>query len=82
MVAPGRFRKGTALEIIEYARRFGSTGKRINEETERRTRDLPGAPDGIAEILDRFARSIMLGGDVAASELVSTIRESRSDRST
>jgi hypothetical protein len=63
------FKKGTALEILEYARSFGTTGKRVKEETERRTRDLPGAPEGVEAILDRFARSIMLGGDVAASEL-------------
>lgn len=69
MVAPDRFKKGTALEIIEYARRFGGTTKKIKEETERQTRDLPGAPEGVDAIIDRFARSIVLGGDVAASEL-------------
>jgi hypothetical protein len=65
----GRFRPGTALEILEYARRFKSTGKKIKDETNRRVRDLPDPPAGIDPILERFAHSIMLSPDVTASEM-------------
>jgi hypothetical protein len=64
-----RFRPGTALEIVEYERRFKSTGEKIQEEAKRRTRGLPGAPEDLETVLDRFARSIVFGGDVSAGEL-------------
>ncbi|HEY5943628.1 MAG TPA: hypothetical protein VIT89_12315 [Solirubrobacterales bacterium] len=71
MVVEGepRFKGGTALEILEYARHFKATGRRIQKETERRTRDSPDAPGDIETLLERFAHSIMLGGDVTAREL-------------
>jgi hypothetical protein len=71
MVAEGdpRFKGGTALEILEYARHFKATGRKVQKETERRTGVSPGAPRDIETLLERFARSIMVGGDVTASEL-------------
>jgi hypothetical protein len=64
-----RFKPGTALEILEYARRFKSTGKKVQGEIRRQTQDLPDAPDEVASVLDRFARSVVFAGDVSASEL-------------
>jgi hypothetical protein len=64
-----RFKPGTALEILEYARRFKSTGKKVQGEIRRQTQDLPDAPDEIASVLDRFARSVVFAGDVSAIDL-------------
>jgi hypothetical protein len=71
MVVEGepRFQGGTALEILEYARHFKAIGRRVQKETERRTRDSPDAPGDIERLLERFAHSIILGGDVRAREL-------------
>jgi hypothetical protein len=64
-----RFKPDTALEILEYARRFKATGDRVEEEIGRRARDLPDEADEVTSVLDRFARSIVFEGDVVAAEL-------------
>jgi hypothetical protein len=54
-----RFKSGTALEIVQYARRFGAANKRVVAETERIAADSPDTPAEILPIIDRLARAIV-----------------------
>jgi hypothetical protein len=56
-----RFRQGTALQIIEYARKFTATNRKLELEMKRRSAELPGPPEEISELMDRLAHRVVLG---------------------
>jgi hypothetical protein len=57
-----RFRPGTALQIIEYAQRFGAVNRRLGEEMKQLAAGPPGAPAEIAPLIDQLSRAIVLDG--------------------
>ena len=61
--APPRFRQGTALQIIQYAQRFGAVNTKLDAEIRARAAALPDPPEQIGELIERLARSIALGTD-------------------
>lgn len=56
-----RFRPGTALQIVQYAQRFGALNRKLQEEMIRRAASVPSAPEEIQPLIDKLARSIVLG---------------------
>jgi hypothetical protein len=56
-----RFRPGTALQIVQYAQRFGTLNRKLQEELIRRAAAVPSAPEEIQPLIDKLARSIVLG---------------------
>ena len=64
---PPRFRRGTALQIIQYAQRFGAANAKLDTEIRARAADLPEAPEQIGELIERLAHSIALGTDPVKS---------------
>jgi hypothetical protein len=60
-----RFRPGTALEIVKYAQRFTVINRRLQEELTSRATSLTSAPEEIQPLIDKLARSIVLGKPLA-----------------
>jgi len=56
-----RFRQGTALQIIQYAQRFGAVNAKLDTEIRTRVAALPEAPEQIGKLIERLAHSIALG---------------------